>query len=165
MHFKQIGILIGGGGLLIFAAVMNQPDTKNVHEEVQGTQIASALAPSDHRANLVVPTPQGFRSDEGTAGVAFVQDGDLRSPMTVRIDLYAEPGLTDATDQRQLKDGLAQYKIEEMEGGSGGALWQLSAVRQTPKGALVMHASQQAEFGQPDFSEAWAIFENAEVKE
>ena len=161
MHLKQIGIIVGGGGLLIFFALMGQSQIENAHDT--GASIQLAETQTIDRSGFTVATPQGFKSQEATEGVVFVEDGQIRTPLMVRIDLRPSVDF-ETSEERRLANGLARYKVDELEGGSAGPLWQLNAVKDTAQGVLVMEASQQAELGPPNFAKAWEIFESIEVE-
>ena len=92
-----------------------------------------------------------------------MQDGDLRAPLTVRIDLKSEVLMKSPAEERPSAAGLARFQVEELEGGSAGPVWRLNAARDTPKGFLTMEADQQSELGPPDFAKAWEIFESVVV--
>ena len=158
MQFKQIGIILGAGGLLMFAAFQDQPEVQSTHATDERTVVAAPAM----GAGFALPTPQGFSSTDEVGGITFVQDGQIRTPLMVRITLQRNADVP-MDDERTLADGVARFQIEELEGGSAGPLWQLSAARDTDKGVLVMRASQQAELGPPSFAKAWEIFESIDV--
>lgn len=169
MHFKQIGILIGGGGLIVLFAAMQEPEIQSAHDDGESVVAATQQAPvpSSFKAGEVpqfaVATPVGFTAKNDGNGVLFVQDGDIRTPLTVRIDLKSEAVMKSPAEERQSTAGLARYQVEELEGGSAGPLWRLNATRDTPKGILTMEANLQSELGPPDFRKAWEIFESVVV--
>ena len=56
-----------------------------------------------------------------------------------------------------------RYLIEEFDGGSGGALYRLTAWRETQGGWIVMTAERQNEAIPPSFDTAWAMFMEARL--
>lgn len=166
MHFKQIGILLGGGGLLLFAATMQEPEVESQHQTGETVIVASASEDQDGgRSSFAVSAPRGFSAKTEDGGVQLVEEGDLRTPLMVRIYLKPEAGLSEGTEERRTRHGVAQYRVREQEGGSAGPTWHLDAVQRTEKGVLVMEAMLQSELGEPAFTRAWEIFESVDLNQ
>ncbi|MEM7056877.1 MAG: Tsi3 family protein [Pseudomonadota bacterium] len=163
MKLKQIGIVVGAGVALMFVASQDRSDVDGQHQATG--QAATSAAVSFQGGGISVRAPEGFTAKSEPKAVIFTESGQIRTPLQVRIDLQPDGALPDATEERRITDGLARYKIEELDGGSGGQVWQLNAIKETPKGALMMRASQQTELGPPDFAMAWEIFETAQISD
>lgn len=112
-----------------------------------------------HSAGFSVMRPVGFAVTHRAEGYVFVEEGDLRAPLSVAIG-GGRVAVAPAHKVRDLPAGRLSYWLEQQDGGSGGPLWRLVGVIERTDGPLRVEAAQQREDGAPRFSRAWTIFES-----
>ena len=117
--------------------------------------IAEELA---HANGLRTVLPQGFRAATTAAGFEFDEEGELRSPKRITIVRSdAKPELAAEGEQTLPDREEARFAIQELEGGSGGDVYQLTAWRKATDGWIVMTEYVQVEHFDPDFAVGWAV--------
>jgi hypothetical protein len=116
-----------------------------------------------HPNGLELSRPAGFEATQTADGFVLEEGGQLRSPRRVEVRLVRTPLAIPEPDRRRLlaRGAIARYSIREMEGGSGGAEYELRALEAIGDGWIVLVAREQSELGEPDFGEAWRLLESA----
>jgi hypothetical protein len=115
-----------------------------------------------HENGLIVNRPEGYIAEKTETGFAMAQSEELRSPLTLHIDVFPNGKRPNVAPSWFGLFGF-RYRVDKSEGGSGGAFYQLTAVHPLQQCWLVLSAQQQSENEPPSFLEAWAVLDNASV--
>lgn len=129
-----------------------------------GQDADDLLLPEEHRhANgLAVRPPVGFDMREAPDGFRFREAAMIRSPRLVHVTLIEAPPDLTADGRRQLPGGaMASHATIRLNGGSGGAEYQLILWRPLDDRWLVVEERAQSEWGEPGFAVAWALIDLA----
>ena len=127
-----------------------------------GAPVTTYQSGLTHPTGLRAPLPTAFTQVSNDAGFVFVEAGDLRSPLTLEIELRDAPPTFASAKERWLSRGdVAVYRVSELAGGSGGVEYELVATK--PAGArwIVVTAFQQAQGAAPRFETAWGVLDRA----
>ena len=131
--------------------------------EEKGTEVRIAEE-LEHANGLRTVLPQGFRAVTTAAGFQFDEQGELRSPKKITIVRSdAKPELAAEGEQTLPDREEAQYAVQELQGGSGGNVYQLTAWRKATDGWIVMTEYVQVEHFDPDFAVGWAVLGQARL--
>jgi hypothetical protein len=113
-----------------------------------------------HENGLIVNRPKGLVAQKTQTGFTMTDAASVRNPLTITIGIYP---LSKDANLAPSWFGLfgSRYRVRKSEGGSGGEDYRLTATASLQECWLVISANQQAEFGEPNFLEAWAILDTA----
>jgi hypothetical protein len=117
-------------------------------------------APADvhrHRNGLQITIPDGFVVRETATGFDVREERTIRTPREIRITLIEGPPGNPPFRRRLVGRRLVRYRVQEVGGGSGGALLELSAFVRLGESVVAVTALEQREFGRPTFDAAWEI--------
>jgi hypothetical protein len=106
----------------------------------------------------------GWVSETTGEGFTFRPEGDttrrFSRAITIKRSSANEPA-GHFPETKQLTSGVARYRIDTVEGGSGGAEKYLVAWKPCGAGTMEIEQGQQSEGpAQPDFDIAWAVLDS-----
>jgi hypothetical protein len=116
-----------------------------------------------HENGLIVKRPEKLTAEKTINGFAMTTTESVRSPLTIYIGVLPNGQQPDISQSWFGLFGY-RYRVTEIEGGSigsGGAEYKFAAMQALQNCWLVLSATQQAEYGEPSFLEAWAVLDNA----
>lgn len=118
-----------------------------------------------HADGLVVRRPDRYHVIESVEGIAFQEDGNIRSARHVRVTRRTRAPSIAPEGSRDLPGGAtARYAMETGEGGSGGTEYKLTVWRPAGDAWIVVSETAQAELGEPGFFVAWALIDQARIE-
>ncbi|MFQ6547008.1 Tsi3 family protein [Aestuariibius sp. 2305UL40-4] len=113
-------------------------------------------------AGYSVPRPDGFEAVVVGDELQLTEAGDLRAPRGIRVrPVEAGAVLTGDVERR----GDVVYQVVDTGSGSGGVVWDLTAVKPLEAMSVEIVASLQTEERRPKFGWAWPVIEGIEVVE
>ena len=113
-------------------------------------------------AGYSVPRPEGFEAVVVGDELQLTEAGDLRSPRSIRVrPVEAGAALTGSVERR----GEVVYQVVDTGSGSGGVVWELTAVKPLEAMSVEIFASLQTEERRPRFGWAWPVIDGIDVLE
>lgn len=124
---------------------------------VQDESVAIAEHILVAEADYVVPRPEGFDGELMGTSLRLIESGNLRSPRELRVHPTNDEARLDGDVQTR---GTTAYIVEETGAGSGGVVWQLTALRRVGVTTVEISAFYQTEASKaPAFAWAWTVIE------
>ena len=106
-------------------------------------------------SGYVVPQLNAFDATINDQVLRMTESGNLRAPRDIVIHIQADPQMTGAT---KIQKGV-KYKIENLGSGSGGAEWELTAIKSFGNQSVQVSARMQTEAEKPYFEWAWLVID------
>ena len=129
-------------------------------EEKDEVTIVEEIAVQD--AGYMVPRPDGFDAATFGAELRLTETGNLRAPRDMRI----RPARTgDSLTGEVQSRGAVSYMIEDAGAGSGGTLWELTAIKPVGGQTVMIVASVQTESAAPEFDWIWPVIDGIKPSE
>ena len=118
-----------------------------------------------HPKGLVVLIPPDYREKQIGNGFHITPKGnDFRVPIIIDVELMPKKAIDASLQTRNIAGKTIHYSIQEGEGGSGGATYDLTAYEFVDESCIVYTSSDQQEWGEPDFDLLWKIVANTRFK-
>jgi hypothetical protein len=152
---------------LALLACLLLPACHGADQEPPSSWSGRTLSTLVHPSGLRIELPADVYEVEETATGWQIRPADaaqLRAPFEIRVALAAGARPAGEWPEHRRLDGRDfRYRIDHVDGGSGGDIQVLHAWEETQGEAyLTLQQTVQAEpLAQPDFADGWAILERA----
>ena len=123
-----------------------------------------------HKNGLTIELPEKFSVEETSEGFIIEPAGganrNVRYPIEAQVILKKDeiPPSREYAEQKTIGNRTIKYRINQNEGGSGGAEYNLTANEQIGDSVIYYSQSEQSEDVAPHFKLCWTIIENTSLK-